>query len=175
MNLDSENICAGLGISKKLLAARNMCKFSEAVCLEVAELSEDGREHLLTSSAAEAWRKLKDAAQSDGISLFIVSAFRSIERQTDIVRRKIMMGISIEEILKVNAAPGYSEHHTGCAVDVATPGSPLLEAVFEETLAFSWLQKHANSYGFYLSFPQGNASGYQYEPWHWCFKNAGQQ
>jgi D-alanyl-D-alanine carboxypeptidase len=75
-------------------------------------------------------------------------------------------------VLSVTAPPGYSEHHTGRAVDVATPGSPVLETTFEQTRAFSWLQKHANNFGFYLSFPQGNASGYQYEPWHWCFSDA---
>jgi len=167
-----QNICADLGISKQLLAARNLCAYAEAICLEVVELSTDGRKHLLTTQAADAWRSLRAAAQRDGITLFIVSGFRSIERQADIVRRKLMGGAAIEEILAVSAPPGYSEHHSGRAVDIATPGSPLLEIVFEETPAFHWLAKHANGFGFYLSFPRGNASGYQYEPWHWCFKDA---
>jgi D-alanyl-D-alanine carboxypeptidase len=167
----SEGICTNLGIPKQLLAARNFQAYNEAICLEVAELSDDGREHLLTTQAADAWRSLSAAAKSDGIALFIVSAFRSIERQTEIIRRKILAGIAIEEILAVSAPPGYSEHHTGRAVDISTPDSPLLEVDFEKTAAFRWLEDHANSFGFYLSFPRGNSNGFQFEPWHWCFKD----
>jgi len=134
-------------------------------------LSTDGREHLLTTQAADAWRSLRAAAQRDGITLFIASAFRSIERQAEIIRRKLMAGAAIEEIIAVSAPPGYSEHHTGRAVDIATPGSPLPEISFEETPAFRWLVKHANSFGFSLSFPHAIASGYLNEPWPWCFKD----
>jgi hypothetical protein len=42
-----------------------------------------------------------------------VSAFRSVERQAEIVRRKLAAGGRIEEILTVCAPPGFSEHHTG--------------------------------------------------------------
>jgi D-alanyl-D-alanine carboxypeptidase len=171
VKIQSENICTALGIPKQFLESRNLHAYTEAVCLEVAELSADGREHLLTTQAADAWRSLRAAAQRDGITLFIVSAFRSIERQTEIIRRKLVAGVAIEEILAVSAPPGYSEHHTGRAVDLSTPDSPLLEIGFEKTAAFRWLEDHANSFGFYLSFPLGNSSGFQFEPWHWCFKD----
>jgi hypothetical protein len=47
-----------------------------------------------------------------------------------------------------------------------------LEISFAETPAFRWLQSHANGFGFYLSFPKGNTCGYQYEPWHWCYRGS---
>ncbi|MDP2370951.1 D-alanyl-D-alanine carboxypeptidase family protein, partial [Rhodoferax sp.] len=108
--------------------------------------------------------------QADGIDLFIVSAFRSVERQAEIVRRKLASGQSLETILAVSAPPGFSEHHSGRAVDLSTPGVAPLEPAFDQSPAFAWLVQRAAVFGFRLSFPEGNAQGYQYEPWHWCFE-----
>lgn len=160
---------AELGISSQFFAERGLSECEEATCLEVAEVGADGKEHLLIPSASKAWRKLKAATLDERVSLFIVSAFRSIDRQTEIVRRKLQAGVSIEDILTVSAPPGFSEHHTGRAIDLSTPGSRLLEVEFEQTPAFAWLCAHAADFGYYLSYPRGNLSGYQYEPWHWCF------
>jgi D-alanyl-D-alanine carboxypeptidase len=154
------------------LVARGLHACAEASCLEVAEVAADGREHLLIEQAAAAWRALKAAARDDGISLFIVSSFRSIERQAQIIRRKLAAGQSIEDVLKVCAPPGFSEHHSGRAVDVSTPGVPVLTVEFEQTAAFAWLAAHAAVFGFLLSYPCGNAQGFLYEPWHWCFHGA---
>jgi len=160
-----------LGISRELIADRGLRECKEATHLEVAEAGADGRDHLLVPAAAEAWRNLKAAALVDGIALFIVSAFRSIDRQTEIVRRKLETGVAVEDILTVCAPPGFSEHHTGRAIDVSTPGCRALEVEFEQTAAFAWLSARAAEFGYYLSYPIGNDCGYQYEPWHWCFKD----
>lgn len=159
-----------LGISYASLTARGLSECLEAECLEVVERSPDGREHLLVHDAATAWCSLQKAAIAAGVSLFIVSAFRSIERQAEIVRRKLGAGSSIDEVLTVCAPPGFSEHHTGCAVDVSTPGSPVLDVEFDQTPAFAWLLAHGSEFGFHLSYPKGNSLGYQYEPWHWCYQ-----
>lgn len=161
---------AALGISGELITARGLRKYEEATVLECAETGADDRDHLLVPAAAEAWRSLKSDALADGITLFIVSAFRSIDRQAGIVRRKLETGDAIEKILTICAPPGFSEHHTGKAVDVSTPDCPALEADFEQTAAYAWLHKHAGKFGYYLSYPAGNPSGYRYEPWHWCFR-----
>jgi D-alanyl-D-alanine carboxypeptidase len=161
-----------LGISSELIAARGLRECEEAATLEVAEVGSDGREHLLAPLAAEAWRCLKAAVLVDGIDLFIVSAFRSIDRQAEIVRRKLETGAAVESILTVCAPPGFSEHHTGRAVDLSTPGSRALEVEFDQTAAYVWLAEHAAEFGYYLSYPIGNPWGYQYEPWHWCFNDA---
>lgn len=161
-----------LGISSELIAARGLRVCEEASSLEVAEIGADGRNHLLVVAATEAWRNLKTAAQDDGVALFIVSAFRSIDRQTEIIRRKIEAGTAVEEILSVCAPPGFSEHHTGRAIDLTTPGIRALEVEFDQTAAFAWLNARAAEFGYYLSYPAGNYCGYQYEPWHWCFNDA---
>jgi zinc D-Ala-D-Ala carboxypeptidase len=172
MNPRLVSLGTALGISSELIAARGLRECEEATDLEVAEVGADGRDHLLVPAAAEAWRNLKAAALGDGVSLFIVSAFRSIDRQTEIVRRKLEAGTAVEEILTVCAPPGFSEHHTGRAIDLSTPGSRALEVEFDQTAAFAWLNAHAAEFRYYLSYPIGNQCGYQYEPWHWCFNDA---
>jgi D-alanyl-D-alanine carboxypeptidase len=158
-----------LGIPPELIAARGLHPYAEAVHLELVETGTDGREHLLVPEAASAWRQMKGAAFQAGVRLFIVSAYRSIDRQVEIIRRKLDAGQKIEDILCVSAPPGFSEHHTGCAIDVGEPDAPLLDARFDQTDAFSWLQQHAGQFGFVLSYPADNPLGYQYEPWHWCY------
>src|SRR5207253_7629317 len=123
-----------------------------------------------TPAADGAWMEMKAAADADGVGLQIVSAFRSFDRQVDIVRRKIEAGQSVDEILSVSAPPGYSEHHSGCAVDIGTLGCDSLEEVFEQSQAFSWLAGNASLYHFVMSFPRGNAFGYRHEPWHWAYR-----
>lgn len=173
MHTDLFAVAQELGISRSLIAVRGLTACAEAHDLEVVEVGADGKGHLLVPAAAQAWRLLQGAAQADGIELFIVSAFRSVDRQAEIVRRKLAAGLSIEAILAVSAPPGFSEHHTGCAVDLASPGVALLEPEFDQTPAFAWLKHRAGEFGFHLSFPAGNSQGYQYEPWHWCFAESG--
>jgi len=123
----------------------------------------------LVPRAARALAHMVAAAAGDGVALQPVSAFRSAEYQLGILRRKLERGQSIEEILRVSAAPGYSEHHSGRAVDLTTPGHAALEEVFEQSPAFAWLEANAARFGFALSFPRGNRHGIAYEPWHWCW------
>lgn len=166
------SLVAELGISTEALIARGMQQYAESDQLELAEIETSGREHYLTPEAAAAWKRMKAAALVDGISIYIVSGFRSIDRQIEIIRRKLDNGQTINKILEINAPPGFSEHHTGRAIDVATYGGPILEVEFELTTAFYWMQSRANDFGFYLSYPAGNSLGYQYEPWHWCYQPA---
>lgn len=144
------------------------------LCVEPERLADTeadcfGRPQRLTPEALEAWTTLRYAAAQDGIELFLVSAFRDLDYQAGVIRRKLEAGRSIEEILSVNAAPGYSEHHTGRALDVGTPGCPVLEEEFAKTKAYQWLGEHASEYGFHLSYPPDNPYGIAFEPWHWCY------
>jgi zinc D-Ala-D-Ala carboxypeptidase len=160
-----------LGISPEQLAHREIVQFEEANALELVEVGEDGREHFLIGEAAIAWRRLKNAAKLDGENITIVSAFRSISRQAEIIRSKIKEGIDLDKILSVCAPPGYSEHHTGRALDLSTDGVENLTEEFENTTAFKWLEKNAGEFFFSLSYPRENPAGYQFEPWHWCFNS----
>ena len=167
-----DSILASLGIALDTIEARSLVLYPEATELVLAETGEDGRQHRLVPPAARAWASLKEAAHADGVDISIVSAFRSVERQAEIVRAKLARGQSIDQILSVSAPPGYSEHHTGRAVDVTTGGVRPLEVEFEDTAAFEWLSGNAERFAFFLSYPRQNRYGYMYEPWHWCFNDA---
>jgi D-alanyl-D-alanine carboxypeptidase len=158
-----------LGIPPSLILQRGLTQQYEANELEIAETDQSGREFLLTPNTSAAWHCMKDAALQDGIELLMVSAFRSIQRQADIIQEKLNNGACIVSILDVCAPPGFSEHHTGRAIDITSPEEPELEIIFENTQAFLWLTKHAAHYGFSMSYPRENKFGFQYEPWHWCF------
>lgn len=127
------------------------------------------RAQWLHPRAARAWFALRQAAALELVELQVVSAFRSVEYQLGILRRKREQGQNIDDILRISAAPGYSEHHSGRALDLTTPGFAALEEEFEKSPAFRWLQRHAAGHGFSLSFPRGNRHGIAYEPWHWCW------
>lgn len=129
----------------------------------------------LTRSAGRAWLRMRTAAWHEGVTLQAISGYRSHDYQLGIFRRKFARGLGIADILAVNAAPGYSEHHSGRALDIGTADSPPAEESFETTRAFSWLVQHAGNFGFQLSYPRGNRHGIVYEPWHWCWHHADEQ
>ena len=128
---------------------------------ELVSVGQDiyGRDQKLTPNAAKAWQEMKSAAESEGILLKLVSAFRSIEYQHQIIKRKLTAGQKIEEILRVSAVPGYSEHHTGNAIDLTGDGCKALSEEFEQTAAFGWLTQNATRFGFSMSYPRGNKAG----------------
>jgi zinc D-Ala-D-Ala carboxypeptidase len=142
-------------------------RYAEAAELEDVGPSIVGRPQRLAPGTARDWRAMKLAAAVDGVEILIVSGYRSIPEQAALVRRKLDAGQSIETILRVNTAPGFSQHHTGRAIDIATLGSRPLTDDFERTDAFGWLQRHAARFGFRLSYPRDNRYGIAYEPWHW--------
>lgn len=165
MNEKSKALCEELGIGEDLLIARGFVEYPEARVLAIAEIDEDGRRFELEPQAAAAWRQLRAAAARDHVELWLVSAFRSIEYQAKIIRYKLNKQQGLEQILAVSAPPGFSEHHTGRAVDINS-----LEPEFEHSAAFEWLKLNAERFGFHLSYPRGNALGYEFEPWHWCYR-----
>lgn len=145
--------------------------FSEATELVSVGLDIQGREQKLAPAAAKAWSEMKAAAARDGETLELVSAFRSVDYQKGIIQRKLAAGQSWEQILRVSALPGYSEHHTGRTVDITTLTSEPLTEAFENTSAFRWLTTHADKFGFTMTYPRGNPYGIAYEPWHWTFQD----
>ena len=123
----------------------------------------------MTPAAATAWSRMQSAANSRGVELQLVSAFRGVSYQANLFRRKLSEGQSLDKILSVSAAPGYSEHHSGRAIDITTPGKKPLEEDFADSKAYQWLKANAGIYGFKESYPQGNRHRIKWEPWHWCY------
>ncbi len=170
MNLLPEK-WTSLGITEEMVHSCRSPQFSEA-----AELIDAGRDMFdrpqrMTPATLDAWQAMQRSAKGDGISLLLVSAFRSYDYQCELIQRKLDAGQDIFDIIRVNTIPGFSEHHTGCALDLHDGvGEPLLES-FEETDAFAWLGENAVKFRFVMSYPRGNDAGIIYEPWHWCYRD----
>jgi len=169
MQTDIDNILKQLGIPESYGRSPALPRFAEPEELVDVEPNIIGRPQRLTSTTADAWASLKAAAATDSIELLIVSGFRSIDDQARLIWNKLCAGQAIDAILEVNTAPGFSQHHTGRAIDIATPGvRPLIEA-FGDSPAFRWLCSNADRFGFSMPYGVDNEWGITYEPWHWFF------
>ena len=136
----------------------------------VGRAPDDGKLVRLAPRAAAAWRRMLTAAAAEGVTLWPLSGFRSVARQTAIVRTNLAQGRPLADLLRFVAAPGCSEHHTGRAIDIGSPDeSEHFEASFDRTKEYRWLKRHAGEFGFRLSYPKNNPHGIGYEPWHWCY------
>lgn len=159
-----------LAIDEDAYAARtSLILVAEPDWLAFAGFDRYRRALWLHVDAARAWLHMHDAARRDGILLDAISGYRSHDYQLGIFERKRARGLSINAILAVNAAPGFSEHHSGLALDIGTPDEAPAEESFERTRAFAWLQAHAGAFGFVMSYPRDNPHGIVYEPWHWRY------
>ena len=126
----------------------------------------------LTFAAGRAWQRMAAQARQDRIVLDVVSSYRSCDYQLQLILQKLARAQSLAAILRVNAAPGFSEHHSGCALDLSAPGMDAATEEFDTSQAFQWLSQHAHRFGFSLSYPRDNPHGIMYEPWHWCWRPA---
>jgi len=163
---------ASLGIPGDYATLHALSTVDEPAELALAGFDRYRRPLWLLAPAARAWLRMRDAARADGIVLDAISGYRGHAYQLGIFERKLRRGQSIAQILTVNAAPGYSEHHSGRALDIGTPGEPPAEESFEGTPAFAWLARRAWEFGFVMSYPRDNPHGITYEPWHFCWHPA---
>lgn len=116
----------------------------------------------LRPELTRAFAKMRDAAARDGVSLWIISGFRSYASQKSVYAAKIRQyGFATAE--KRSARPGHSEHQTGLAIDVNS-----ISQSWGDTRAGRWVAKNAHRYGFIVRYPKGKTAvtGYAYEPWH---------
>ena len=165
------DLLTGFGIPEDYGQQRRLALQAEACTLKSIGNDVYGRGQEMLPEAADSWLDMQKAASNSNINLQPVSAFRSVEYQAGIIRRKLDNELNLIDILNVSAAPGYSEHHSGRALDITTPGYAILEEEFEHSPAFEWLCGHAHHFGFSLSFPRDNRHGVAYEPWHWAWRS----
>ena len=128
-------------------------------------------------NAYEAYLALKeDLEENDGIYIELDSARRSIAAQQDIMDRFIEK-YGLDYALKTVAEPGYSEHHTGLALDLyfrlKGEDGEFTDVYYNEDMVQYpeiWEKIHAKlaDYGFILRYLKGreHITGYGYEPWH---------
>ena len=112
--------------------------------------------------AMDAFYDMQAAAAADGISLWILSSFRSYEDQ-DVIYNRYVAQDGRDAADTYSSRPGHSDHQTGYTFDLNS-----LEQDFQYDPAGKWLDKNCYKYGFIIRYPKGKESstGYMYEPWH---------
>ena len=158
-----------LGIPENYGAQHRLTLIEDCEELEFIGFDIYDREQWLHPAAAAAWRKMHEAAASAGVDLQVVSAFRGRDYQAGLIRAKLAKGLNMKQILRVSAAPGFSQHHSGRALDLKAPGSPALEEEFATTSAYRWLSANARFFGFTETLGKNNRHAIIWEPWHWYY------
>lgn len=112
--------------------------------------------------AQAAFDEMQAAASEDGISLWVISSYRSYYDQEAIYNRYLQWDTK-EVVDTYSSRPGHSDHQTGYTFDVNS-----LEQSFEYDPAGQWLADNCYKYGFIIRYPKGkeDSTGYMYEPWH---------
>lgn len=145
--------------------------YQEAPQSELKAITPDGRIKM-RKAAAEKFQQMQRDARAKGIILVPISGFRSVKEQEGLFFGvKAQRNQETRKRAEVSAPPGYSEHHTGYAVDIGDGRNPSanVNPSFEKTAAFRWLKANAAKYNFEISFPPNNPQGVSYESWHWRY------
>lgn len=110
----------------------------------------------------ENYNKMQKDALNAGVTLNIISGFRSYETQQNLYNRYVSRD-GKEAADTYSARPGHSEHQTGLAADINS-----VDQAFENTIEGKWLNDNCYKYGFIIRYPKGKESitGYIFEPWH---------
>ena len=116
----------------------------------------------LTPETWAAFYQMADAAEADGISLYIVSGFRSYSIQEGLYNSYVAVD-GVAEADTYSARAGHSEHQSGLAFDLNNT-----ENDFAGTPEAIWIDNNCYKFGFIVRYPQGKTdeTGYIYEPWH---------
>ena len=138
-----------------------------------------GDEVEVEAKAYAAYELLRaDLEENDGIYVELDSARRSVAAQQDIMDR-FTEKYGADYAAKTVAQPGYSEHHTGLALDlyfrIKNDDGTFTDVYYNEDMEKEeykpvWDAIHSKlaDYGFILRYLEGeeHITGYRYEPWH---------
>lgn len=120
----------------------------------------------LHSKVMPFFERMLEAAKKDGVELWVTSAYRSFDYQSQLKGSyTVTYGSGANAF---SADQGFSEHQLGTTIDFTARGLNGGLTGFQSTPAYQWLLENAHKYGFTLSYPEGNAY-YVFEPWHWRF------
>ncbi len=125
----------------------------------------------------EAYQRMMAAMAADlGKRLLVESGYRSPAYQLYLFLFYLPKhGYSIKETNRFVALPGHSEHGypPRQAIDFINEAGINGEdhpEEFEALPEYRWLQEHAKTFGFILSYPRDNAYHTSFEPWHWHYE-----
>ena len=134
---------------------------------------DEGSKMKVASEISDELQQLVNAAEADGESLMVSSAYRSLKEQQELYDD--FVAENGKELASMYVSPvGASEHHTGLSVDFSSVSDECAEDSDSCSLSQSgaaWLADNAHRFGFILRYPDGGQSitGVRFEPWHYRF------
>lgn len=107
------------------------------------------------------------AYQNGKRSLIVLEGLRTYDEQLEILNEKIA---KLGENQTIAQKPGYSEHHTGLAMDIDLYIDGIV-STFTGEGEYAWVFENAHKYGFILRYPADKESitGISYESWHFRY------
>lgn len=134
-----------------------------------------GEEFQVEKVTLEHFEALRDELLSEGIDIELDSTYRSIDGQIDVWEWFRSEGYSDDYCFSHIAIPGFSEHHTGLAIDIGIIKDGVFindndEMIAEEEI-FAKIHECLAKHGFILRYLPGKdeITGYSYEPWHFRY------
>ena len=160
----------------RLVLVNKWNKMEEGYVPELKELA-DG--HMIDARIADALMEMIRGAKKAGHTIYILSAYRSMEKQISLYEAEVAEWLEAgysevkaeEKAGTVVAVPGTSEHQLGLAVDLVSSKHVKLDEDAEKTEGYKWLVNNCHKYGFILRYPNvaTDITGIIYEPWHFRY------
>jgi LAS superfamily LD-carboxypeptidase LdcB len=141
----------------------------------------------LRKNTYEAFLKMRDSAQKEGINLTIQSGTRTFYVQRYLwnlkftgkrstgnayIDQNLSDSIKASIVLEYSAMPGISRHHWGTDIDINSTTHKYFYSG-KGKIVNDWLQKNASNFGFYqvyTPFGESRKTGFNVEEWHWTYK-----
>ena len=122
----------------------------------------------INKEAYNSYLDMKNDMEKENLYIRIISAYRSYDYQESLYANYLKSN-SQNIVDTYSARAGYSEHHTGLAIDI--DNTKLNYNKFYLTKEYLWMQDNAYKYGFILRYPKDkdNITGYSFEPWHYRY------
>lgn len=115
----------------------------------------------------DAYDNMAKEAARNNIFMQVKHGYRTFDEQEEIIK-KLIKQKGATEAMRQAAPVGFSEHHTGLALDVG--GMQKLDGTYVTTNqeVYEWLDENCYKYGFMIKNLKGKEyiTGTKYEPWH---------
>lgn len=133
-----------------------------------------GRKFQIEKTTYKHFQNLRKEMLAEGIQIELDSVYRSVARQEELVK-EFTEKYGEDYVKKYVAVPGFSEHHTGLAVDICLVVDGKIiddnDEMLAQTEIFAAIHKHLADNGFILRYLPGKEkiTGYAYECWHFRY------
>lgn len=121
----------------------------------------------ICKKVAVAYNEMSKEAAKENVYMRVTQGYRSYDEQKNIIKELVKQK-GQEEAFKQAAPVGFSEHHTGLAIDIGGMKKSDGTYVTSNTEVYKWIEKNCYKFGFMIKNLKGkeHITGTKHEPWH---------